>query len=301
MHAVATSDGTEVGSRTTRRAARARWCSPPATATPRAPSRSTPCPRASPTTSASTATTCGCSTTARAPTCRRAATQFTVDDIAMRDWPAAIAEVRRETGRRLGPGARPLHRRPHALHGDRRRAGGRALGHLLRARRPSDPHARQPPARPRAGPHRAPQGRHAHDQHRLPARLAAGPRARARDARAADQAHARQPGRPPHLLHLRRRLRPRADRREDDGAGGTGLLRREQHDVLRAHGRHGPQGRPRGRRARAGRLPLQHRPLPDADLADHRRAQPDVPAARPRGHARAAARRPTGPSSTRGT
>ena len=49
-------------------------------------------------TSASTATTSGCSTTARARTCRRASRQFTVDDIALRDWPAAIDTVRRETG-----------------------------------------------------------------------------------------------------------------------------------------------------------------------------------------------------------
>ena len=73
VHAVPTSDGTEV------RLTRYRdgdegpaSCSRPATATPRARSRSTRSPRASSSTWASTATTSGCSITARAPTCPRA-------------------------------------------------------------------------------------------------------------------------------------------------------------------------------------------------------------------------------------
>ena len=74
-------------------------------------------------------------------------TQFTVDDIAMRDWPAAIDTVRRETGAGHGAGDGPLRRRALAVHGDRRRDAGPALGHVLRARRPPDPDARQPGAR----------------------------------------------------------------------------------------------------------------------------------------------------------
>ena len=55
-------------------------------------------------------------------------TQFTVDDIAMRDWPAAIAHVRSETGAESVQALGALHRRPDAVHGDRRRARRRALG-----------------------------------------------------------------------------------------------------------------------------------------------------------------------------
>ena len=58
-------------------------------------------------------------------------TQFTVDDIAMRDWPAAIDAVRQRDRRGLGPGHGPLRRRPVAVHGHRRRPA-RAC-----ARRPS--------------------------------------------------------------------------------------------------------------------------------------------------------------------
>ena len=78
-------------------------------------------------------------------------TQFTVDDIAMRDWPAAVDTVRRETGQDDGPGDGALRRRALALHGRRRRHAGAALGDVQLARRPPDPHARQPGAR--LGPH----------------------------------------------------------------------------------------------------------------------------------------------------
>ena len=76
-------------------------------------------------------------------------TQFTVDDIAMRDWPAAIDTVRRETGAGLGAGDGPLRRRPLAVHGHRRR-DARACA---RRRSPRSPATRSPrPAtRPRAG------------------------------------------------------------------------------------------------------------------------------------------------------
>ena len=74
-------------------------------------------------------------------------TQFTVDDIALRDWPAAVDTVRRETGTGRDPGDGPLRRRALAVHGDRRRDAGAAQRHVQLARRPPDPDARQPGAR----------------------------------------------------------------------------------------------------------------------------------------------------------
>ena len=77
-------------------------------------------------------------------------TQFTVDDIAMRDWPAAIDAVRQHTG------ADSVQAMGHcvgglslfmAIGGGLR---GPALGDLLLAGRPPDRHARQPRARRRA-------------------------------------------------------------------------------------------------------------------------------------------------------
>ena len=145
-------------------------------------------------------------------------TQFTVDDIAMRDWPAAIDAVRARDRRGLGAGDGPLRRRPVAVHGHRRRPA-RAC-----ARRPSPSLAGHPIATPgNQRARRRPPGddvQEARDQgpeHRLRPRLPARPRGRARDARAALPPRLRQPGRPPHLLHLRRRLRLLEHQRADDG------------------------------------------------------------------------------------
>ena len=63
-------------------------------------------------------------------------TQFTVDDIAMRDWPAAIAQGPARDRRGVGAGARALRRRALALHGDRRRHG-RACARRLSPRWPA--------------------------------------------------------------------------------------------------------------------------------------------------------------------
>ena len=60
-------------------------------------------------------------------------------------------------------------------------------------------------------------------------------RGRDGDEGAAVPARLRQPGRAPHLLRLRRRLRLREHQPADDGAGRAELLRQRQHDVLRAH------------------------------------------------------------------
>ena len=82
-------------------------------------------------------------------------TQFTVDDIAMRDWPAAIAEVRRQTGadsvQALGHcigGLTLFMAIGGGLEGVRSATCSALAGHPI-------PTPRQPPARPCAGPHRA--------------------------------------------------------------------------------------------------------------------------------------------------
>ena len=199
--------------------------------------------------------------------------------------------------RGLRPGHGPLRRRPVALHGDRRRPGRTALGDLLVAGRPPDRHARQPRARGRPPGDDVQEARDQGPEHRLRPRLPARPRGRARDARAALPPRLRQPGGPAHLLRLRRRLRLLEHQRGDDGRGRAEHLRHQQHHVLRAHLADDPQ-EPRGRSRRAGRLPRQRRSLPHADLVPHRRAQPDVRAARAAAQLRARARRPTGPSAT---
>ena len=144
-------------------------------------------------------------------------TQFTVDDIAMRDWPAAIDAVRRHTG------ADSVQAMGHcvgglslfmAIGGGLRRP---ALGDLLVAGRPPDRHARQPRARRRPPGDDVPQARDQGAEHRLRPRLPARPRGRARDARAALPPRLRQPRRPAHLLRLRRRLRLLEHQRGDDG------------------------------------------------------------------------------------
>ena len=61
------------------------------------------------------------------------------------------------------------------------------------------------------------EGRDQGPEHRLRPRLPARPRGRARDARAALPPRLRQPGRPAHLLRLRRRLRLLEHQRGDDG------------------------------------------------------------------------------------
>ena len=78
-------------------------------------------------------------------------TQFTVDDIAMRDWPAAIdtCQERDRSGHGAGDGA--LRRRALAVHGGRRRARGRAVGDVLGAGRPPDPDHGQQAARRACG------------------------------------------------------------------------------------------------------------------------------------------------------
>jgi hypothetical protein len=73
-------------------------------------------------------------------------TQFTVDDIALRDWPAAVDTVRRETGQ------------------DEIQAMGRDV---QLARRPPDPHARQPGSRVGAAGDGVQGARHQGPQHRL--------------------------------------------------------------------------------------------------------------------------------------
>ena len=77
-------------------------------------------------------------------------TQFTVDDIAMRDWPAAIDRVRLRDRTGPGPGDGALRRRALAVHGHRRRDAGPAQRHLLQPGRQPDPDPRQPGPRPRA-------------------------------------------------------------------------------------------------------------------------------------------------------
>ena len=75
-------------------------------------------------------------------------TQFTVDDIAMRDWPAAVDTVARarpaRTRSRRWATASAGCRCSWRIGGGH---GGPALGDLLLARRPPDPDARQPGAR----------------------------------------------------------------------------------------------------------------------------------------------------------
>ena len=176
-------------------------------------------------------------------------TQFTVDDIALRDWPAAVGGRAPRDPDRQRPGDGPLHRRADAVHGARRRAGGRARGDDLRGRRPSGPDARQPAAGVGAGPDDHEGARDQELHQRLRPALLERPDRRGADADRPVPAHLRQPGRAPDLLHVRRRLPVREHQPRDDGAGGAGLLRQQQHDVLRAHGRDGP-GRPRARRPR---------------------------------------------------
>ena len=159
------------------RAPRARSCSRPATATPRARSRSTPCPRTSSQYLGEHGYDVWLLDYRASPDLPSSFTQFTVDDIAMRDWPAAIDHVRARDRRRLGPGDGPLRRRPVAVHGHRRRPGGPALGDVLGARRPPDPHARQPGCAPACGwPTLFKHARHQGPQHRLRPEVAAGRR-----------------------------------------------------------------------------------------------------------------------------
>ena len=230
-------------------ATRARWCWRPATATRRARSPSTRCRRTGSSTSASTAGTCGCSTTARAPTCRRAP----------RSSPSTTSRC--ATGRRR---SRSCAARPRA---DSVQAMGHCIGGLtlfmalgggmegVRAATISavaghpGPDARQPAAGVGAGPDDHEGARDQDVHQRLRPALLERPRRRGADADRAVPAHLQQPRRAPDLLHVRRRLPVREHQPRDDGAGGAELLRRQQHDVLRAHGRDGAGG-PRARRPR---------------------------------------------------
>ena len=162
-------------------------------------------------------------------------TQFTVDDIAMRDWPAAVDTVRRETGQ------------------DQIQAMGHCVGGLtlFMAIGGGMEGLRSATFSSLAG-HPIPTPG---NQARAWARLATifkllgikglntdyDPKPLGREAdRDGDEgravpSHLRQPGRAPHLLHLRRRLRLREHQPADDGAGRAVLLRQRQHHVLRAH------------------------------------------------------------------
>ena len=156
-------------------------------------------------------------------------TQFTVDDIAMRDWPAAIDAVRRHTGadsvQAMGHcvgGLSLFMAIGGGLEGLRSATFSSLAGHPIAT----------PGNRVRAGAHLATmfkQGRDQGAEHRLRPRLPARPRGRARDARAALPPRLRQPGGPAHLLRLRRRLRLLEHQRGDDGRGGAEHLRHQQH------------------------------------------------------------------------
>ena len=136
----------------------------------------------------------------------------------------------------LGAGDGPLRRRALAVHGDRRRHAGPALS--ARSRR--SPATRSPRPATRRAPGRA---------WRRCSRCSAikglntdydpktwdGKVIEAVMKIAAVPPRLRQPGRAPHLLRLRRRLRLREHQPADDGAGRAELLRQRQHHVLRAH------------------------------------------------------------------
>ena len=79
--------------------------------------------------------------------------------------------ARERRGLRAGDG--PLRRRPVALHGHRRRAGGPALGVVLGSGRPSDPNAGQQAARRRAPGDPVQGAGHQGTQHRLRPAVAA--------------------------------------------------------------------------------------------------------------------------------
>ena len=256
---------------------------------------------ASPSTSASTATTSGCSTTAPAPTFRRASRSSRSTTSRCATGRPRSRTCATETGAEIGPGAR------RTASAACRSSWRSAAGSRACARRPSrrwpGTRSRPPANKLRAGVHLATIFRKLRidgPEHRLPPGLAARPGDRHGHERAALQARPRQPDRPPHLLHLRRRVRPHADRRGDDERGRAELLRQRQHDVLRAHLADDPQG-PRRRRRRPRRLPREHRPLQDPDLVHDRRAQPDVRPARARADARAAARGQRAATSTPAT
>ena len=146
-------------------------------------------------------------------------TQFTVDDIAMRDWPAAIAEVRRETGaesvQALGHcigGLTLFMAIGGGLEGVRSATFSALAGHpiptpanRLRA------HVRVPTVFRKLGmPTISTDYRPDSLQDRALERVMRSlPISRMHDS----------PVGPPHLLHLRRRLRPLADRRDHHGGG----------------------------------------------------------------------------------
>ena len=224
-------------------------------------------------------------------------TQFTVDDIAMRDWPAAIDAVRQHTGadsvQAMGHcvgGLSLFMAIGGGLEGLRSATFSSLAGHPIAT----------PGNRVRAGAHLATMFKKLgikglntdYDPDYLPDRAV-----ELRDARAALPPRLRQPGRPAHLLRLRRRLRLLEHQRGDDGRGRAEHLRHQQHHVLRAHLADDPQ-EPRRRSRRPRRLPRQRRSLPHADLVPDRRAQPDVRAARAAAHATSTCARPTDPSAT---
>ena len=150
VHAVPTSDGTEVRLTRYRMGTKGPSCSRRATATPRARSRSTRCPRTSSQYLGEHGYDVWLLDYRASPDLPSSYTQFTVDDIALRDWPAAIDTVRRESGedsvQAMGHcvGGLSLFM---AIGGGME---GAALGDVLGARRPPDPHAGQQAARLRA-------------------------------------------------------------------------------------------------------------------------------------------------------
>ena len=217
------------------------------------------------------------------------ATQFTADDIAMRDWPAAIAHVRRDTG------AESVQAVGHCiggltlfmaigggLEGVRSATCSAVAGHpiptpanRLRA------HVRVPTVLRRLG---------------MPA-ISTDYRPDSLQDRALERVMRALPIKRMHDSPVGRRIyfiygdvfdHSRIDEETMADAvpsffGPSNMTFFEHMAVMVRN------GRPRGRRARARRLPGEHRPLPDADRLPHRRAQPHVPAARARGHARPAA------------
>ena len=142
-----------------------------------------------------------------------ASTDYTIDDIATRDWPAAIDKVREVTRGRVGAGGPSLRRLALVPDGDGRGHGRRALGALFAARPAPGAGGAQPGegAGPDGGAVARRRDRAA--DHDVPELGVRGPGARTGDAALADAGEVRQRGLPSDPVHLRRGLRPRSAQR----------------------------------------------------------------------------------------